>query len=126
MKFVRAADLLAKCGGDKALREALGVLGRRPSDVVPRRGTAPSVKRVKRVGQYKGWRQAGPGRRRGGGFYAREELVDVFVVMLCTALHRNLLAHYDQSVLLTRALRGLRKLRERYLNVTDRALRTRA
>lgn len=126
VQLVRAAELLSKCGGDMALRDAFGIRGRRPSAALPRRGTASSGQRVKRIGRYKGWQQAGPGRRRGGGLYPLDMLVDVFVAMLCTELHGNLVADFDKEGVSTRDVKGLRRLRESCLHVTDNALRARA
>lgn len=126
IQLVRAAELLWKCGGDKALRDAFGNLDCRHSAVLPRRKTTSSGQRVERNGRNKGWQQTGPGRRRGGGLYPRDMLVDVFVSMLCTELHGNLVADFDKDGVSTRAVMCLRRLRERCLHVTAKALRTRA
>lgn len=128
MEFVKASDLLSGRGAVAALDHAFGlhVAGHRPAPYRPRRGSMSSAQRVKRVGRYRGWKDAGPGRRQGGGFYPRDILLDVFVVMLCTELHGNLVAHFDNNGVASRARLGLRRLRERYLHVTDKALRTRA
>lgn len=128
MEFVRASDLLSGSGSDASIQQALGVsvAGHRPSSHRPRRGTLSSNKRIKRLGLYKGWIQAGPGCRRGGGFFPRDVLLDVFVVMLCTEMHGNLLTHFEKEGVSSRARVGLRRLRERYLHITDKALRTRA
>lgn len=128
MEFVQASDLLSEGSADAAVQHAFGVsiAGHRRSSYRPRRGTISSAQRAKRVGHYKGWVEAGPGRRRGGGFYPRDELLDVFVVMLCTEMHGNLLNHFENDGVSSRARVGLRRLRERYLHVTDKTLRTRA
>lgn len=128
MEFVRASDLLSEGSADAAVQQAFGasIAGHRRSSHRPRRGTISSAQRAKRGGQYKGWVAAGPGRRRGGGFYPRDDLRDVFVVMLCTEIHGNLLNHFEKDGVSSRARVGLRRLRERYLHITDKALRTRA
>lgn len=115
MEFVKASDLLSGRGAVAALDHAFGlhVAGHRPSPYRPRRCSMPSAQRVTRVGRYRGWKDAGPGCRRGGVFYPRDILLDVFVVMLCTELHGNLVAHFDNHGVVSRAWLGLRRLRGR-------------
>lgn len=128
MEFVKASDVLSGRCADTSLHQAFGlsIAGYRPSPYRPRRGSMSSAQRIKRIGRCTGCQNVWPGRRRGGGFYPRDILLDVFVVMLGTELHGNLVAHFYKNGVASRAQLSLRRLRERSLHVTAKALRMHA